>query len=405
MTLVVRSAALSDIGLHRETNEDAYEATPPLFAVADGMGGALAGEVAAGIAIATLREIVSAGGALRAAAAEANARIFSRAQANADSAGMGTTLTAFVFDEEKASGRFVHIGDSRAYLLRGGRLQQLSEDHSLVGEWLREGAITAEEAAVNRYRSVLSRALGTEPVAEIDEFVVDLVDGDVLLLCSDGLSGTVPSEVIAKLLGNDDPGAATRDLIREAKRRGGHDNITAVVVRLRDDAITRQAVDGVDPVADGKTSGRLPADGATTGQLVTDDATTGQLAGAAEGAVVNRLGSSSAGSSAVESPVRSGRSAHRRRRLLISAAVLIVLLVGLSLALNQVYYVGTAGGYVAVYRGLPWEVAGIGMHTIYLKTLVPLASLGLRDQQHVNGHSLSSRGAAMDYVGRLEGAP
>jgi protein phosphatase len=405
VTLAVRSAALSDIGLHRETNEDAYEATPPLFAVADGMGGALAGEVAAGIAIATLREIVSAGGALRAAAAEANARIFSRAQANADSAGMGTTLTAFVLDEEKASGHFVHIGDSRAYLLRTGRLQQLSEDHSLVGEWLREGAITAEEAAVNRYRSVLSRALGTEPAAEIDEFVVDLEDGDVLLLCSDGLSGPVPGEVIAKLLGNDDPGAATRDLIREAKRRGGHDNITAVVVRLRDDASTRQAADGVDTVADGKTRGRLPADDATTGQLVADDATTGQLADAAEGAVVNRLGPSSAGSGAVESPAKSGRSAHWRRRLLISAAVLIVLLVALSLALNQVYYVGTAGGYVAVYRGLPWQVAGIGMHTVYLKTLVPLASLSPRDQQHVNGHSLSSRGAAMHYVGRLEGAP
>ena len=131
-----------------------------------------------------------------------------------------------------ARAEFVHIGDSRAYLLRGGELLQLSEDHSLVGEWVREGAMTPAEAAVNRYRSILSRALGTEPQAELDVFSVDLEPGDVLLLSSDGLSGVVPPQRLAQLLTEDDLQECVAGLVREAKEHGGHDNITAVVVRL-----------------------------------------------------------------------------------------------------------------------------------------------------------------------------
>ncbi len=230
MNLVARHAALSDIGLHRQANEDAYIAEPPLFAVADGMGGAQAGEVAAGIAIETLAQTTAAGGSLQEAATEANARIYRLAAEDPDRAGMGTTLTAFRLAGARAE--FVHIGDSRAYLLRGGELLQLSEDHSLVGEWVREGAITPEEAAVNRYRSILSRALGTEPQAELDVFSVDLEPGDVLLLSSDGLSGVVPPQRLAQLLTEDDLQECVAGLVREAKEHGGHDNITAVVVRL-----------------------------------------------------------------------------------------------------------------------------------------------------------------------------
>ena len=230
MTLVARSGALTDIGLHRKTNEDTFIVAPPLFAVCDGMGGAQAGEVASGLAAETLAAAVADGRPLLAAAEEANAAVFRRATGDSDHTGMGTTLTAVVLGGDV--GRFVHIGDSRAYLLRGDVLEQLSDDHSLVGEMLRDGRLTEEEAASHPHRSILSRALGTEALARIDEFEVDLRAGDVLLLCSDGLSGVVRAEVIKKMLGRADPGDAAARLIAEARKNGGPDNITAVVLRL-----------------------------------------------------------------------------------------------------------------------------------------------------------------------------
>ena len=161
MSLVARHAALTDIGLHRKTNEDTYVVQPPLFAVCDGMGGAQAGEVASGLAAETLAREVAAGRPLGEAAEAANSAVFARASRNAEQSGMGTTLTALVLGADEA--RFAHIGDSRAYLLRGERLSQLTDDHSLVGEMVREGRLTPQEAAVHPHRSILSRALGTEP--------------------------------------------------------------------------------------------------------------------------------------------------------------------------------------------------------------------------------------------------
>ena len=156
---------------------------------------------------------------------------------------MGTTLTAVVLDGD--TGHFVHVGDSRAYLLRDGELEQLSDDHSLVGEMVRDGRLSAEEAVTHPHRSILSRALGTEPLARIDEFEVDLRAGDVLLLCSDGLSGAVPAEAIGKALGRADPDEAAARLIAEARKHGGPDNITAVVLRFdeplaADEEVTRR---------------------------------------------------------------------------------------------------------------------------------------------------------------------
>jgi len=194
VTLVARPGALTDIGLHRKTNEDTFVVTPPLFAVCDGMGGAQAGEVASGLAAETLAAAVADGRPLLAAAEQANAAVFQCANDDIDHSGMGTTLTAVVLAGD--TGHFAHIGDSRAYLLRDGALEQLSDDHSLVGEMVRDGRLSEEEAASHPHRSILSRALGTEPLARIDEFEVDLRAGDVLLLCSDGLSGAVPAEAI-----------------------------------------------------------------------------------------------------------------------------------------------------------------------------------------------------------------
>jgi PPM family protein phosphatase len=253
--LVARHGALTDIGLHRKANEDAFVVAPPLFAVCDGMGGAQAGEVASSLAAETLAAGVAAGEPLLASAEAANAAVFARAGADAAHTGMGTTLTAVLV--EGAVGHFVHIGDSRAYLLRDGDLQQLSDDHSLVGEMIRDGRLTEEEAAIHPHRSILSRALGTEPRVRIDEFEVDLRGGDVLMLCSDGLCGVVPAPLLAKHMARSDPQEAARRLIAEARKAGGPDNITAVVVRLE----TPEPDDGRDEEEDTLV---VPADEAVT---------------------------------------------------------------------------------------------------------------------------------------------
>ena len=260
MTLVARIGALSDIGLHRKTNEDSFVIAAPLFAVCDGMGGALAGEVASALAAETLAAGVARGDPLLGSAEAANAAVFAKAASDSGHQGMGTTLTAVRLEGE--TGHFVHIGDSRGYLLRAGELRQVTDDHSLVGEMMREGRLTEDEAAVHPHRSVLSRALGTEAQVRIDEFEVDLEDGDVLLLCSDGLSGPVPAADIRKALGRDDPQEAAGRLIAEARKHGGPDNITAVVLRLEDAPAA-----GEQPVAEEATTAILDASVAATAVL------------------------------------------------------------------------------------------------------------------------------------------
>ena len=383
MNLVARHAALSDIGLHRQANEDAFIAEAPLFAVADGMGGAQAGEVAAGIAIETLAQTTAGGGSLREAATEANARIYRLAAEDRTRAGMGTTLTAARLVGARAE--FVHIGDSRAYLLRSGELRQLSEDHSLVGEWVREGAITPEEAAVNRYRSVLSRALGTEPQAELDVFAVDLEPGDVLMLSSDGLSGVVPSEQLAELLAKDDLQECVQDLVRAAKERGGHDNITAVVVRLELGGQADDAVDGDDQAASPPTE--------------------------ADEAPTEAVAEPSAATEAHEQTTRAAapppRTARRppASRLLIVAVVVAVLLLTTAVACNELYFVGVDQGYVSVFRGLPWQIGGLEFSRLYLRSTLPVAALSAEQRQRVDRHSLGGRGAALDLVRAVGGSP
>jgi PPM family protein phosphatase len=272
VTLYARHAAVSHVGRQRPGNEDAFLEQPPLFAVADGMGGAKAGEVASGMAVAALADMLAqtpaddetAAAQLAAAAAEANARIYAAASEDSARSGMGTTMTALLLLGDHAL--LAHIGDSRAYLLRGDDLTQLTRDHSLVAEMVREGKLAPDEARLHPYRSVLSRALGTEPDVEVDEFRVDLQTGDVLLLCSDGLSGPVPPDKLRKGLAAGDPEKAARRLVDEALRHGGPDNITAVVLQLSDAAPGQEAdavetlilraeapgaTDPDDPVADG----------------------------------------------------------------------------------------------------------------------------------------------------------
>jgi protein phosphatase len=232
---VGRTAALSDPGRRRRRNEDAYVLLPPLFAVADGMGGAQAGEVASRLAVEALKEDDSGGGGVERVAAlvqAANRRIWERAGEDASAQGMGTTITvALVGEDEVAIG---HVGDSRAYRFRDGVVEQLTEDHSLVAELMRSGKLSPEEAEAHPQRSVITRALGTDPDVDVDTFSVDARPGDVFLICSDGLTTMVDEDEILKELDRHrgDLDGAAKALVRRANKGGGEDNITVVIFEI-----------------------------------------------------------------------------------------------------------------------------------------------------------------------------
>jgi PPM family protein phosphatase len=232
-----RAAVVTDPGRRRLGNEDAYVWRPPLFAIADGMGGAKAGEIAAGIAADTLEG--ARAGALGAEdvvtlIADANRRIWERSLADPATAGMGTTVTVALLDEEGGSVLFGHVGDSRAYRMRDGALEQITTDHSLVAELVESGVLTPEEAERHPQRSAITRALGTEPVVEPDVFAVDVVPGDLFLLCSDGLSDMLTEVEIAAAIARaeGDPEAAGNELVKDANARGGDDNITVLLFEV-----------------------------------------------------------------------------------------------------------------------------------------------------------------------------
>jgi len=235
--IVGRAVGLTDTGRRRRQNEDAFVCDPPLFAIADGMGGAQAGELASRLAAAAIEEAGASAGdgeGVVGAVRRANARIFERSLADPAVAGMGTTATVALVDEHAGTLTLAHVGDSRAYRYRAGELEQLTTDHSLVAELVRTGRLTEAEAAVHPHRSVITRALGTEADVEVDTRTVDLAEGDLVLLCSDGLSAMVRDGEIARLLEESqrDPYAAADALVRAANAAGGEDNVTVVVFEL-----------------------------------------------------------------------------------------------------------------------------------------------------------------------------
>jgi protein phosphatase len=232
---VGRATAHSHPGRKRRRNEDAWVCQPPIFAVADGMGGARGGEIASSLAAAALREDeAGATGEDRVIGLiqEANRRVYERASEDSSASGMGTTMTiALVEDGGVTIG---HVGDSRAYLIRGRKLEQLTDDHSLVAELVRSGKLSPEEAETHPQRSVITRALGTDPDVDVDTLSVDAKPGDLFMICSDGLSGMVGDETILDVVerNRDDLDAAARELISAANRSGGEDNITVVFFEI-----------------------------------------------------------------------------------------------------------------------------------------------------------------------------
>ena len=236
-----RHAVATDPGRKRRQNEDAFVARPPLFAIADGMGGARAGEIASALAAGALNESETrSGGEDRVVALvqEANRRVHERASNDPATSGMGTTMTVALV-EPSGEITFGHVGDSRAYVLRGDTLEQLTDDHSLVAELVRRGELSASDAEVHPQRSVITRALGTDPDVDVDTFTIHPEAGDISLLCSDGLSDMVAGEGIEEVLlaNRGDLDGTARALVRAANRGGGDDNITAVLFEIvADDA-------------------------------------------------------------------------------------------------------------------------------------------------------------------------
>jgi len=389
MTLAIRYAVRSDVGLIREGNEDSAYAGPHLLAIADGMGGHAAGEVASSVAIAALAgldqhpPVSHPLEALAAAVASASSTMQEMSAADPSTQGMGTTLTALLWDGTSVA--ICHIGDSRAYLLRDGELHQITRDHTLVQSLVDDGKISPAEAAGHPQRSLVMRALQSGTDAEPDLSVLQAQAGDRYLLCSDGLTDVVTSDETLRdtLTGLADRNEAIEKLINLALRGGGPDNITCIVadVVLQDDA--EPATGQVSVVAGAASNG----DGRP--RRADSPAERAHLAARAmSGPPGPRLAGPGTDDEA-ELEDEDETSPPRRRWPLVTSilVVLLVVIVGGAYAAwrytqNQ-YYVGTDGNQVVIYRGVNQKVLGMSLSSVYQKTGIPLSKVPSSDQQAV----------------------
>jgi serine/threonine protein phosphatase PrpC len=392
--------AATDTGRARQANEDSMLAVDGLFAVADGMGGHKAGEVASRLAIETLHEQFTAAGTdvLVTAVQEANRALVDRSADDAELTGMGTTMCAMALVD--AEGRdaiaVVNVGDSRLYLLSEGELTQVTEDHSLVATLERQGRLSRAEAAVHPQRNILTRALGIDASVMVDSWEVLPVVGDRYLICSDGLFNEVDDNRLAATLRRlADPTEAAKELVRLANEAGGRDNITCVVVDVVDDA-------GRDPAAT-SSSARITA--RTTG----GDAELFGTEGAAEG---DGVGAAPESASRRERRRAARAAAGRpRRRLLTWRVGLFVLaflaIIGITLGVivymgRSTYYVGVRDQQVVIFRGRPggvlWIQPELAESTPIALSQVPAARL---DEVRA-GVEESSLAEAQRYVANLQ---
>jgi len=377
MLRVSRHSEMTDTGRQRQANEDSFLVREPLFVVADGMGGAQAGEVASMTAVQTFENGLPPGNpeeALQTSISLANRTIHDQAHSDASLAGMGTTITAAALDGEAETVVIGHVGDSRAYRLRAGILQRLTKDHSLVEEMRRRGQITEAQAEDHPQRSIITRALGPEPEVLVDVQSVPSDPGDIFLLCSDGLTTMLGDERIKELMmGATSLEAATKALVDEANRAGGRDNITVVLFQLEDPA---------HPLSDRDQPTLISPGG--------------------RGVPVESGSARHTGEGRAAKPRR--RTGAILARVTIGVAVIAVVLGGLFYASRQVFFLGTDdAGRVALYRGLPYELPfGLSLYEERYSTAIQTNDLSQQQQDSVTGHSLRGKDDATSLIEDIE---
>lgn len=356
-------AGVTDVGRVRDGNEDDFIDQADrlgLVAVADGMGGHRAGEVASATALEALRAAVANGRSLRDAIEGANDAVLEKSESDRELHGMGTTLTAGMLGSD---GQLVvgHVGDSRAYLVRDGELTQITNDHSLVEELVRGGELTPEQAEVHPRRSIITRALGIDPQVEVDEYPIDLRPGDRILLCSDGLTTMVRPDDIAGILNREhDPKRAAQLLVDAANEAGGEDNVTAVII----DAV------------------EVTHDDATAAAAVPDDDT--------------------ADAPPVKPRRRTGRTVLRVLVWVLPIlAVLAVAFFAVGWYARNTYYVGIDRGRVTVFQGVEGGLLGWDPTIDRRTTIDPGALTQAQREDITDGKKFSSRSEADAYVTRL----
>jgi PPM family protein phosphatase len=376
-----RSAAVTDTGRRRRQNEDAYVCDPPLFVIADGMGGAQAGEIASHLAASSAkraeRDKPTEEADVVQLIQDANRSVYERARADESTSGMGTTMTVALVAGDTV--RFGHVGDSRAYLIRDHTLEQLTEDHSLVGELIRSGRLSPEEAEDHPHRSVITRVLGTDPEVDVDSFSVGTKPGDLFMLCSDGLTSMVDDARILEVLEGQrgDVKAAAQALVDEANAHGGDDNITVILFQIAslDDTV------------------ELPGTVVTPERAADDEDTLGEED---QVPIVQRT-------VAAQAPAPKKRRRLSWKVVLAIALVLIAAAVGGAVyGLSRANFVGVdKNGYVAVYQGVPWNLPfDIHLYREVYTSRLLAAELSRPGRKKLFDHTLRSRSDAENVVNR-----
>ena len=405
MLRVVEQYSLTDVGRQRSANEDAlFEAGgTTLFAVADGMGGARAGEVAAKTAVDELAGLAKSDSVgekdLAAVVEQANRRIYELSQGDEALAGMGTTMTTLSVGDGDIA--IAHVGDSRAYRFRDDELEKLTHDHSLVDEMVRAGKLTPEEAEVHPQRSIITRALGPEPEVEVERMTYPARAGDVYVICSDGLTTMVPEDALGAILrSRSSLQQAAEELVRAANEAGGRDNITVVLFKL-----------GEEGEAEAEAQATMVGGGTET--LRSDDVQAAVAAAAERDPetardatmVFDEEQTREVRKQAAARPPDGGR--HRLRRWVTAAVVVLVVaavVTGFWIGSRQFYFVGTDDrGLVALYRGLPYELPfGVELWDEQYASGVPARRLPDTRRDRVLDHRLRSKGDAVDLIKQVE---